>query len=267
MMMRRIFCPRMAGLPSAALLQAGRQQSPLGITASSATRFHAPRTAIAALLKSLREFRRQPAAVPRINRCEFPVGTGTMARDLRRIEAMAETKPVAGARMLASAVTLIVRVCARVPWLIIVLVLAAAAASAVYSARHFAINTDINKLISPDLDWRQRELEFEKLFPGHFGSTLVVVDAPTAELAAQASADLTRRLDGAAGAVHLGRGHGRQRVFLAQRLVVSPGRRRRATDARPAPGRAADRHAGRRSEPARPDAGDVARFSSACKIT
>ena len=96
--------------------------------------------------------------------------------------------------MLASAVTLIVRVCARVPWLIIVLGLAAAGASAVYSARHFAINTDVNKLISPDLDWRQRELEFEKLFPGHFGSTLVVVDAPTAELAAQASADLTRRL-------------------------------------------------------------------------
>jgi hopanoid biosynthesis associated RND transporter like protein HpnN len=96
--------------------------------------------------------------------------------------------------MLAAAVTLIVRGCARVPWLIIVLGLAAAAASTVYSARHFAINTDVNKLISPDLDWRRRELEFEKLFPGHFGSTLVVVDAPTAELAAQASADLTRRL-------------------------------------------------------------------------
>ena len=179
-------------------------------------------------------------------------------RDLGRIEAMAETKPVRGPRMLASAVTLIVRVCARVPWLIIVLGLAAAAASAVYSARHFAINTDVNKLISPDLDWRKRELEFETLFPGHFGSTLVVVDAPTAELAAQASADLTRRLGGAAGVVHFGRGHGRQRVLLAQRPVVSPSRRRRAPDARPAPGRAADRHAGRRSEPARADAGAVA---------
>ena len=96
--------------------------------------------------------------------------------------------------MLAAAVTLIVRACARVPWLIIVLGLAAAAASAVYSLRHFAINTDVNKLISPTLDWRQRELEFEKLFPGHFGSTLVVVEAPTAELAAEASAKLTQRL-------------------------------------------------------------------------
>ncbi|HEX5213396.1 MAG TPA: MMPL family transporter [Pseudolabrys sp.] len=96
--------------------------------------------------------------------------------------------------MLAAAVTFIVRICARVPWLIIALGVAAAAGSAVYSARHFAINTDVNKLISPSLDWRQRELEFERLFPGHFGSTLVVVDAPTAELAAQAAADLTKRL-------------------------------------------------------------------------
>jgi hopanoid biosynthesis associated RND transporter like protein HpnN len=96
--------------------------------------------------------------------------------------------------MLGAAVSFIVRICARVPWLIIALGLAAAAASADYSARHFAINTDVNKLISPSLDWRQRELEFERLFPGHFGSTLVVVDAPTVELAAQASADLTKRL-------------------------------------------------------------------------
>ena len=96
--------------------------------------------------------------------------------------------------MLATAVTAIVRICTRVPWLIIVLGLAAAGASVVYCAVHFAINTDYNKLISPELDWRQREVEFEKLFPGHFGSTLVVVDAPTAELASRASADLTRRL-------------------------------------------------------------------------
>jgi uncharacterized protein len=96
--------------------------------------------------------------------------------------------------MLASAVAAIVRFCTRFPWPIIVLGLAAAAASAAYSAAHFAINTDYNKLISPTLDWRQRELEFEKLFPGHFGSTLAVVDAPTVELAAKASAELTQKL-------------------------------------------------------------------------
>ncbi|MGH9806333.1 MAG: MMPL family transporter, partial [Terriglobia bacterium] len=66
--------------------------------------------------------------------------------------------------------------------------------STAYSVRHFAINTDINKLISPELDWRKREADFEKAFPGHFGSTLVVVEAPTAEYASLASVELAKRL-------------------------------------------------------------------------
>jgi len=96
--------------------------------------------------------------------------------------------------MLASAVTTIVRFCTRFPWSIIVLALCGAAACAVYTVSHFAITTDIDKLISPNLDWRQREAGFERAFPGHFHSTLVVVDAPTAEDVARASAELTRRL-------------------------------------------------------------------------
>ncbi len=63
--------------------------------------------------------------------------------------------------MLASTVTAIVRLCTRFPWPIIVLALCAAAASVTYCAYNFAITTDINKLISPDLDWRQREAQFE----------------------------------------------------------------------------------------------------------
>jgi hypothetical protein len=96
--------------------------------------------------------------------------------------------------MLASWVTSIVRFCIRFPWPIIVLGLVGAAGGTAYSVRHFAINTDINQLISPDLEWRKREAEFEKAFPGHFGSTLVVVNAPTPEFAARASADLVTRL-------------------------------------------------------------------------
>jgi hypothetical protein len=96
--------------------------------------------------------------------------------------------------MLASWVTSIVRFCIRFPWPIIGLALIAAAFGAVYSVRHFAINTDINQLISRDLDWRKRDAEFEKSFPSHFGSTLVVVNAPTAEYAGRASAELVDRL-------------------------------------------------------------------------
>ena len=96
--------------------------------------------------------------------------------------------------MLGSAIRRIVGFCAKFPWPIIVLGLLAGAVSGVYSARHFAISTDINKLISPNLDWRQREAEFEKAFPGHFQSTLIVIEAPTAEGASIASAELAQKL-------------------------------------------------------------------------
>ncbi|MGA7003330.1 MAG: MMPL family transporter [Pseudolabrys sp.] len=97
--------------------------------------------------------------------------------------------------MLKAIVTSVVGICTRFPWPIIVLALVAAASAAVYSARHFAINTDVNKLISRELDWRQREAEFEKAFPGHFGSTLVVIDAPTAEYASRAAAEMGTKLN------------------------------------------------------------------------
>src|SRR5579871_1193112 len=97
--------------------------------------------------------------------------------------------------MLASTVAGIVRFCSRFPWLVIILYGLIAAASAAYAAAHFSITTDISNFISPNLDWRKRELAFEQDFPGHFGSTLVVIDAPTAELASTASTTLARQLE------------------------------------------------------------------------
>jgi hopanoid biosynthesis associated RND transporter like protein HpnN len=67
-------------------------------------------------------------------------------------------------------------------------------ASGYYAATRFAINTDINTLISPHLDWRQREIAFDKAFPGRHDSILVVVDGPTAEMATQASNRLASKL-------------------------------------------------------------------------
>jgi hopanoid biosynthesis associated RND transporter like protein HpnN len=70
--------------------------------------------------------------------------------------------------------------------LVIVLAVILGAASAGFAARHFAINTDISKLISPDLPWRQRQLAFQQAFPDHSESILTVVRAPTPELASAA---------------------------------------------------------------------------------
>jgi hopanoid biosynthesis associated RND transporter like protein HpnN len=96
--------------------------------------------------------------------------------------------------MLAHMVTGIVRFCTRFPWPVVVFSLCAAVASGAYLATHFAITTDINKLISPDLDFRQREAKFEQDFSGHFHSTLIVLNAPSPELVSAAAKALAKRL-------------------------------------------------------------------------
>src|SRR3954451_16463827 len=64
-----------------------------------------------------------------------------------------------------------------------------------YAAKHFAINTDINKLISPDLDWRIRDNQFEHAFDRE-KLILSVVEEPTSELARVASKALAEKLTG-----------------------------------------------------------------------
>lgn len=71
--------------------------------------------------------------------------------------------------------------------------MALTAAAAVYSVDNFRINTDINKLISPDLDWRKRDIEFEKAFDQE-RLIIAVVEAPTPEFATAAAAKLEKKL-------------------------------------------------------------------------
>ena len=94
--------------------------------------------------------------------------------------------------MVTSSIVRVVGLCARLPWLIIALVLALAAGSAVYAAHHFAIKTDVNELISHDVPWAKNALEYMKHFP-QWG-IIVVVDAPTPEATEQATAKLADAL-------------------------------------------------------------------------
>jgi len=96
--------------------------------------------------------------------------------------------------MLRAAIVATVTRCTRHAWLVIILAVLAGVASSVYSVRHFAINTDVNTLISQDLPWRKREISFETSFPQRLQSILTVVDAPTPELASQATAALVAKL-------------------------------------------------------------------------
>jgi hypothetical protein len=96
--------------------------------------------------------------------------------------------------VLTRTIVSLVRFCTRHAWLVLFAGVALAAAAGVYSHRNFAINTDVATLISPDLDWRKREIEFEKAFPGRNDSILAVVEAPTPELSRQAAAALEKKL-------------------------------------------------------------------------
>ena len=96
--------------------------------------------------------------------------------------------------MLRAAIVATVNRCTTHPWTVIVAGVIAAVISGIYAERHFAINTDVNTLISQNLPWRQREIAFEKAFPQHLQSILTVVDAPTPELATQATAALVAKL-------------------------------------------------------------------------
>src|ERR1700680_1359787 len=98
--------------------------------------------------------------------------------------------------MLKAKLAFIVGHCTRLAWSIIALAAVLALVSGIYAARHFAIDTDINRLISPDLPWRQQELAFSRAFPQRNGTIFAVLDAPTTELASQAGKALADRLSG-----------------------------------------------------------------------
>jgi hopanoid biosynthesis associated RND transporter like protein HpnN len=94
--------------------------------------------------------------------------------------------------MLRSSIVRIVAVCTRHPWRVVAFALVLGALSGLFAATHFKIKTDVDALISPDLPWAKTARAYAKAFPQR--PILVVVDAPTSELADQASAKLEAAL-------------------------------------------------------------------------
>jgi len=97
--------------------------------------------------------------------------------------------------VLTRIVVSIVKVCTRFASFTVLVALILAVAAGVYTARNFIINTDINTLISSNLDWRKRDNQFEKAFDRE-RTILAVIDAPTPELTSAAAAALERKLSG-----------------------------------------------------------------------
>src|SRR5882757_5889356 len=97
--------------------------------------------------------------------------------------------------VLTNIVVSIVKTCTRFATLVVILSLALAVGAGFYTARNFSINTDINTLISPDLDWRKRDNQFEQAFDRE-RLILAVVEAPTPELTNSAAKALAEKLGG-----------------------------------------------------------------------
>jgi hopanoid biosynthesis associated RND transporter like protein HpnN len=97
--------------------------------------------------------------------------------------------------VLTSVVVAIVRTCTRFAPVTLVVGLALAVGAGVYTAHHFAINTDINTLISPNLDWRQRDQQFEQAFDRD-RTILAVIDSPAPELTSSSERALEQKLRG-----------------------------------------------------------------------
>lgn len=95
--------------------------------------------------------------------------------------------------MLKSVVVSIVKICTRFAAITVLFAVILAILGGVYTARNFGINTDINRLISPDLDWRKRDIAFDKAFDQE-RLILAVVEAPTPEFANAAANLLSEKL-------------------------------------------------------------------------
>ena len=96
--------------------------------------------------------------------------------------------------MLQSWIENTVGFCIRYSRSVILAGLIIAAASAVYAGRHFAINTDINDLISAQLPWRQHEIDFQRAFPQTVELIIADVHAPTPEAVKAAARELEKAL-------------------------------------------------------------------------
>ncbi len=63
-----------------------------------------------------------------------------------------------------------------------------------YVKNHLGVNTDTKDMLSAELNWRQLDLEHDRLFPQLNDNILIVIDAPSPDQAADAALAFHRRL-------------------------------------------------------------------------
>ncbi len=96
--------------------------------------------------------------------------------------------------LISRAIVVVVDLCVRYAWIVILLAAALTVAGGYYAATHFAINTDTDQYLSAKLPWRQQLIAMDKAFPQRAQQILVVINGTTPELAESAAAGLAKKL-------------------------------------------------------------------------
>ncbi|QOL52041.1 MMPL family transporter [Massilia litorea] len=98
--------------------------------------------------------------------------------------------------MLTKLIARIVHLSVRHAWAVIGAYALLVFAAGLYAASHFAITTDVGRLMDPGAPWAQRDAAVTAAFRERSDTTVIVVRAPAPELAAQAARELAARLRG-----------------------------------------------------------------------
>lgn len=97
-------------------------------------------------------------------------------------------------RMLTKLIARIVHLSVSHAWAVIGAYVLLVLAAGLYAASHFAITTDVGRLMDPGAPWARRDAAVTAAFRERSDTTLIVVRAPAPELAAQAARELAARL-------------------------------------------------------------------------
>ena len=89
---------------------------------------------------------------------------------------------------------ILVRISVRFAWVVALAAILLGVAAGHFAARHFALDSSTDNLVSASAPWRLNEQRFDTAFPQLNDLIVVVVDAASPERDAQATAQLTARL-------------------------------------------------------------------------
>ncbi|MGJ7917804.1 MMPL family transporter [Massilia sp. LXY-6] len=96
--------------------------------------------------------------------------------------------------MLTTPIARIVDFSVRHAWAVVAAFALLVAGACVYVSGHFAITTDVGRLMDPGAPWAKRDAAVAAAFPERGDTTLAVLRAPAPELAAQAARELAASL-------------------------------------------------------------------------